>query len=151
MAARYLAEFGWPVRIGLLGPRDGLAGAARYHAELWPKAVDPLTPAVLDGAELVVDAIFGAGLDRALEGSAAETLAAAARLGLRMVAVDVPSGLMGNTGEVLGAVAVDLTVTFFRKKPGHLLMPGRLLCGEVVVADVGTPSFVLDQDRSGHL
>ena len=100
---------------------------------------------MLDGAELVVDALFGAGLSRALEGAAAETLAAAAGRGLPIVAVDVPSGLMGETGETLGAVAAVLTVTFFRKKPGHLMLPGRSLCGEVVVADIGTPPSVLEK------
>jgi ADP-dependent NAD(P)H-hydrate dehydratase / NAD(P)H-hydrate epimerase len=144
-AARHLSETGWPVRIALLGSCDHLAGAARHHAELWLGTIEPLTPAVLDGAELVVDAIFGAGLSRALEGSSVETLAAAARRELPIVAIDVPSGLMGDTGEALGAVASVLTVTFFRKKPGHLLLPGRLLCGEVVVADIGISRSVLEQ------
>ena len=145
VAARYLADAGWPVRIGLRGLRGSLAGAARDHAELWRGSVEPLTPAVLDGAQLVVDAIFGTGLRRALEGSDAETLNAAAHAGKPIVAVDVPSGLMGDTGEALGAVTATLTVTFFRKKPGHLLLPGRLLCGEVVVADIGIPSSVLER------
>ncbi len=145
VAAWHLAEAGWPVRIALLGPRDHLKGEARHHAERWRGAVEPLTPAMLDRAELVVDAIFGAGLSRALEGPAADTLTAAARRGLPIVAIDVPSGLMGDTGEALGAAAAVLTVTFFRKKPGHLLLPGRLLCGEVVVADIGIPPSVLDQ------
>ena len=145
VAARQLAEAGWPVRLALLGPPDHLTGAARHHAALWRGAVEPLTPAVLDGAGLVVDAIFGAGLSRALEGPAEETLAAAARRGSAIVAVDVPSGVMGDTGEALGAVAAALTVTFFRKKPGHLLLPGRGLCGEVVVADIGIPPSVLAQ------
>jgi NAD(P)H-hydrate epimerase len=145
VAARHLSETGWPVRIALLGPRDRLVGAASHHAELWGGAIEPLTPAVLDGAELVVDALFGAGLSRALEGAAAETLAAAASRRLPLVAIDVPSGLMGDTGEALGAVASVLTVTFFRKKPGHLLLPGRSLCGEVVVADIGTPASVIEQ------
>ena len=144
-AARLLAEAGWLVRIALLGPRDHLAGAARHHAELWRGDVEPLGPAALDGAALVVDAIFGAGLSRALEGAAAETLAAAGRRGLPIAAIDVPSGLMGDTGEVMGAVAAVLTVTFLCKKPGHLLLPGRLRCGEVVVADIGTPASVLAQ------
>jgi hypothetical protein len=99
---------------------------------------------------LVVDAIFGAGLSRALDGPAAETLAAAARTGVPIVAIDVPSGLMGDTGEALGAVAAVLTVTFFRKKPGTLLLPGRRLCGEVVVADIGIPASVLDKIHAGH-
>lgn len=145
VAARHLSEAGWPVRIALLGPRDHLAGEARHHAGRWPAAVEPLSPAVLDGAEIVIDAIFGAGLSRKLEGPAAETLAAVAGREAPIVAVDVPSGLVGDTGEVLGAVAAFLTVTFFRKKPGHLLLPGRLLCGEVVAADIGTPPSVLEK------
>jgi ADP-dependent NAD(P)H-hydrate dehydratase / NAD(P)H-hydrate epimerase len=71
----------------------------------------------------------------------------AARRGLPIIAIDVPSGLIGDTGEASGAVTAVLTVTYFRKKPGHLLLPGRLLCGEVVVADIGTPSSVLEQIR----
>ncbi len=145
VTARHLSAAGWSVRVALLGSLDHLTGAARHHAELWHGGVQQLVPDVLDGAELVVDAIFGAGLSRPLEGSAAETLEAAAFRGLPMVAVDVPSGLMGDTGDVFGAVRAVLTVTFFRKKPGHLLLPGKLLCGEVIVADIGTPGSVLEQ------
>jgi len=145
VAARLLAEAGWPVRIALLGAPSHLAGEARHNAEQWRGTVEPLTPAALDGAKLVVDAIFGSGLSRALAGPAQETLAAAAHKGLMIVAVDVPSGLMGDTGEALGAVAAVLTITFFCKKPGHLLLPGRLLCGEVVVADIGIPPSVIEQ------
>ena len=144
VTARKLAEAGWPVRIALLDSRERLTGEAGRHAQRWRGTVEPLTPGVLDGAELVVDAIFGAGLSRALAGPAAETLAAAAKR-LPIVAIDLPSGLMGDTGEALGAVAAVLTVTFFLKKPGHLLLPGRPLCGEVVVADIGIPSTVLEQ------
>jgi hydroxyethylthiazole kinase-like uncharacterized protein yjeF len=145
VTARRLVEAGWPVGVALLGQRDHLAAEARYHAQQWRGAVELLTPAVLDRTELVVDAIFGAGLSRGLEGPAAETLAAAARRGLPIVAVDVPSGLQGDTGESPSAVAAVLTVTYFRKRPGHLLLPGRLLCGEVVVADIGTPPSVFEQ------
>jgi NAD(P)H-hydrate epimerase len=139
VTARHLVEAGWPVRLAGLGPHDG------DRAALWPGAVEKLSPAALDGAQLVVDAIFGAGLSRALEGPAAETLAAVARAGTPVVAIDIPSGVMGDTGEALGAIAAALTVTFFRKKPGHLLLPGRGLCGDVVVTGIGTPPAVLDQ------
>jgi NAD(P)H-hydrate epimerase len=145
VAARHLAEAGWPVRIALLGLNETLPEELRPHAERWRGAIEPLTPAVLDGANLVVDAIFGSGLARPVEGAAAETLAAAARSDVPIVAVDVPSGLMGDTGEALGAVRAVLTVTFFRKRPGHLLLPGRSLCGEVVVADIGIPASVLER------
>jgi len=145
VVARHLLQAGWPVRIALLGERDHLKGEARHHADLWQGTIEPLTPAALGDTELVVDAIFGAGLSRALDGMAKETLAAVAKRGLSMVAVDIPSGVMGDTGEAFGAVAAVLTVTCFRKKPGHLLLPGRSLCGEVIVADIGTPSSVLEQ------
>jgi ADP-dependent NAD(P)H-hydrate dehydratase / NAD(P)H-hydrate epimerase len=145
VTARKLAEGGWPVRIALMDSRDRLADEAGHHAQRWRGPVEPLTPGALDGAEMVVDALFGAGLSRALAGPAAETLAAAARKQLPIIAIDVPSGLMGGTGEVLGAVAAVLTVTFFRKRPGHLLLPGRSVCGEVVVADIGIPSAVFEQ------
>ena len=145
VTAQHLTNAGWAVRLALLGTVDQLSGATRHHANCWKGLVEPLTARALDGAELVVDALFGAGLNRPLEGPAAEILAAADRRGLPIVAVDVPSGLMGNTGKSIGAVAAVLTVTFLRKKPGHLLLPGRLLCGEVVVADIGTPWSVMDE------
>ena len=145
VAARRLAEADWPVRVALLVPRENLCGGAAHHAGLWRGPVEPLVPAALDGAELVVDAIFGAGLSRALEGAAAQTLAEAAARKMTIVAVDVPSGLMGDSGANVGAVPCVLTVTCFRKKPGHLLQPGRSLCGELIVADIGTPASVFEE------
>lgn len=143
VVARHLVAAGWDVQVGLLGPLDRLEGAAAHHARLWSGPVAPLTAAVLDGAGLVVDAIFGAGLSRALEGPVADLLAAAARTA-PIIAIDVPSGTMGDSGAALGAVAAQLTVTFLRKKPGHLLLPARHLCGKVVVTDIGIPASVLD-------
>ena len=144
VAALCLAQSGWPVRVAALVPREQLQGAAAQHAALWQGPVEALTPAALDGAALVVDAIFGAGLSRALAGAAAQTLISAAERNATIVAVDVPSGLMGDTGSNAGGVPCALTVTFFRKKPGQLLQPGRSLCGELVVADIGTPASVFD-------
>lgn len=145
VTARHLSEAGWPVRVALLGAREHLRGAAGHHAQLWRGAVEPLTPAALEGAELVVDALFGAGLNRPLEGFALEVLTGAAQRKLPVVAIDVPSGLMGDTGLALGAVTSVLTITFFRKKPGHLLLPGRQFCGEVMVADIGISTSQLEQ------
>jgi len=147
VTARKLSEAGWPVRVALLGPRDSLTGDARRHAERWQGTTEPLSPAALRGVSLVVDALFGSGLSRAIGGSAADTLAAAAAAKVPVVSIDVPSGVMGDTGEALGAVPAALTVTFCRKKPGHVLLPGRLLCGDVVVADIGTPATVIEQVR----
>ncbi len=143
VAARTLANAGWPVRVALTCSRDRLAGAARYHADLWHAAIEPLSPAVLAHAELVVDAIFGAGLNRPMDGDVTAVLSAAADKKLPVVAIDVPSGVNGDTGEANGAVAAAVTITFFRKKPGHVLLPGSLLCGSVVVADIGISDTVL--------
>ena len=144
VVATALAEAGWPIRVALLGKRERLRGDAHFHAMRWSGGVEALTPAAIERAALVVDALFGSGLNRTLEPEVLETLSAAAKLGLPLVAVDVPSGVMGDTGESVGAVAAVCTVTFARKKPGHVLLPGRDLCGEIVVADIGIPATVLE-------
>jgi NAD(P)H-hydrate epimerase len=143
VAARYLKEAGWPVRLALLGDAAALKGDAKRNADRWDGGVEPLSPAVLDGAGVVIDALFGAGLARPIDGVARETIEA---IGDRdCVAVDVPSGVHGDTGAVLGvAPKARVTVTFFRRKPGHLLLPGRLHCGEIRVIDIGIPESVLD-------
>jgi ADP-dependent NAD(P)H-hydrate dehydratase / NAD(P)H-hydrate epimerase len=152
VVARYLNQAGWTVRVARLGDAPPGTGEAAQHAALYPGDVVKLTPAALTGAALVVDALFGAGLSRALEGEAAHTLQAAAAHKLPIVAIDVPSGVLGNgggdsganIGAAFSASAATLTVTFFRKKPGHVLQPGKALCGEVIVADIGTPESVWD-------
>lgn len=148
VAARLLAAQGWPVRLALFGERTGLRGDAAEAAARWDGPVESLTeaavPELLGDRPLVVDALFGAGLGRPLDGAPRRVVEAAAGAGLDVVAVDVPSGVHGDTGEVWGAAApARLTVTFFRKKPGHLLMPGRALCGDLVLADIGIPTAVL--------
>ena len=144
IAAERLLAAGWPARVALLGPREALAGDAAEAARSWPGPVEPLGPEALADARLVIDALFGAGLKRPISGAALEVLEAAR--GLPLVAVDLPSGIAGDSGAVLGhAPRADLTITFFRRKPGHLLLPGRLHCGEVVVADIGIPEAVLDE------
>jgi ADP-dependent NAD(P)H-hydrate dehydratase / NAD(P)H-hydrate epimerase len=144
VAATALAQSGWPVRVALHGEFQALAGDARIHASRWPGEVETLSPGVIEGAELVVDALFGSGLSRRLEARVVETLAFATRRRLPIVSVDVPSGVMGDTGEAAGAAAAVCTVTFARKKPGHVLLPGRDLSGEIVVADIGIPAALLD-------
>ena len=144
VVARQLRRAGWEVRVALLGAREALKGDAALNAQRWEGEVTALSPASLDGCELVVDAIFGAGLARPLDGVARATVEAIDARRLDCVAVDVPSGLSGDSGAVLGAAPrCALTVTFFRLKPGHLLLPGRALCGETVLADIGIPTAVL--------
>jgi ADP-dependent NAD(P)H-hydrate dehydratase / NAD(P)H-hydrate epimerase len=146
VAARVLAERGWPVRVALLGSVAALRGDAAEAARGWRGAVEPLMPAALDGAALAIDGIFGAGLTRPVEGVARAVIEALAERRLPVVAIDVPSGIDGGSGEVRGiAPRAVATVTFFRKKPGHLLLPGRSHCGEIVLAQIGIPEAVLGQ------
>ncbi|MGC2032961.1 MAG: NAD(P)H-hydrate epimerase, partial [Steroidobacteraceae bacterium] len=139
-----LAQAGWPVRVATLGHRENLRGDARLHAARWSGSVEAVTPAAIDGAALVVDALFGSGLSRALDGEVLATLGAVAQRALPLIAVDVPSGVMGDTGANLGAAPAACTVTFARKKRGHALLPGRELCGDIVVADIGIPAAALE-------
>ena len=144
VAARHLVEAGYETSVALLGPRDALKGDAAAMSRRWTGRVEPLAFASLDGARLVVDALFGAGLSRPLDGAAAAIVEALGKSSARVLSVDVPSGLDGTTGAATGPVVhADRTVTFFRRKPGHLLLPGRELCGTVVVAQIGIPDTVL--------
>ncbi|CAM5222550.1 Bifunctional NAD(P)H-hydrate repair enzyme OS=Castellaniella defragrans OX=75697 GN=nnrD PE=3 SV=1 [Castellaniella defragrans] len=144
IVARLLREAGWPVRVALWGDRARLEGDAAWAAGTWGGEAGPATPEALAGAALIVDALLGAGLSRAVSGALADLVAAINASPATVCAVDVPSGLDGATGQVWGvAVRADLTVTFFRRKPGHLLLPGRLLCGELICAEIGIQSAVL--------
>ncbi|MGH7036709.1 MAG: NAD(P)H-hydrate dehydratase [Stellaceae bacterium] len=145
VAARVLAERGWPVRLALLGERAALRGDAARAAAAWRGPVEALAPEVLDGAGLVLDGLFGAGLARPLEGVARAVVETAQACAVPLVAIDVPSGIDGESGQVRGAAPrATVTVTFFRKKPGHLLLPGRLYCGAVVLAPIGIADTVLE-------
>jgi hydroxyethylthiazole kinase-like uncharacterized protein yjeF len=137
VTASTLAEAGWPVTAAGT-PRDALTGDAAEAAKAWTGDVRPLGVEALDGAALLVDALFGAGLKRPLDAGLQAILKAAEARGLPIVAVDLPSGLQGDAGRPLDyAPRAALTVTFHRKKPAHVLEPGRDLCGAVVVVDIG--------------
>jgi len=138
VAARLLDRWGWPVKLGLLGGRGELKGDAALAAARWDGPVHAVSEDLLSGAPLVIDALFGAGLTRPLDGIARAMVEAIAARGLSMVAVDLPSGVNGDSGTVLGAAArAELTVTFAAAKPGHLLLPGRDLCGRLEVCEIG--------------
>jgi len=144
VAARYLKNRGYRVRIAALGDPNKLKGDALTNYRRWQGTVEPLAPMVLEEGCIIVDALFGAGLGRDIDGVCAQVINAAAALELPSIAVDLPSGINGDTGAVMGCALPALeTVTFFRKKPGHLLYPGRGLCGEIHVADIGIPESVL--------
>jgi hydroxyethylthiazole kinase-like uncharacterized protein yjeF len=144
VAARLLAERGYEVRLMLMGDRARLNGDAATAAGHWGGPIETALPQEVTGADVIVDALFGAGLDRPVEGLAQRLIAAMNGAGVPIVAVDLPSGINGTSGAVMGeAVKADRSVTFFRRKPGHLLLPGRLHCGVVTVADIGIPAEIL--------
>jgi hydroxyethylthiazole kinase-like uncharacterized protein yjeF len=125
VAARLLRERGWPVSVAALQERSALAGDAAHAASLWDGEILKTGALGADaGGDLYVDAMFGAGLSRPLSGEAARLASLMAARPERVVAVDVPSGLLGDTGKALGDVCVraGLTVTFVRKKPAHVLV-----------------------------
>jgi NAD(P)H-hydrate epimerase len=148
VVARLLAEAGWPVRVACARDMKTLSGAAQAKAKRWTGPITTLEAGRLEGAELVVDALFGTGLARPLEGDVRAIVEALNARGIPVVAVDIPSGIDSDSGAILGAAAhgvavrADLTVTFFRRKPGLVLLPGRTCAGEVVVADLGVPDGV---------
>ncbi|MDQ0303337.1 NAD(P)H-hydrate dehydratase [Ancylobacter polymorphus] len=138
VAARLLAAAGYRVRLALLGEREALRGDAALMAARWEGPVEPAETADLAGADLVIDALFGAGLARDLDGAARALVERVNAAGLPVLAVDLPSGIDGATGAVRGAaITARWSVTFFRAKPGHVLLPGRLRAGELSVADIG--------------
>jgi ADP-dependent NAD(P)H-hydrate dehydratase / NAD(P)H-hydrate epimerase len=144
VAAEDLRRAGWQVRVALLGPISALTGDAARAAGNWSGPVEPLSPDDIGDAGLVVDALFGAGLARPLEGLTAAVVDLVNKRRIPCLAVDLPSGVNGDTGQILGvAIRAQATVTFFRRKFGHLLYPGRVLAGDVVVADIGIPDGVL--------
>jgi len=143
VAARLLAERGYAVKVLLLGEPGRLKGDAAFAAKKWNGTVTANLDA-LDSADIVIDALFGAGIDRPVDGAARAMIERMNAQSAPIVAVDLPSGVNGTSGAVMGvAVNAAQTVTFFRKKPGHLLLPGRLHCGAIFVADIGIPASVL--------
>ncbi|MCH2546254.1 MAG: NAD(P)H-hydrate dehydratase [Alphaproteobacteria bacterium] len=148
VVAQALHNKGWPVRVGLLGEMDALSGDAAIMAAKYNGEVHPLHPFLLNERGLVVDALFGTGISRPISGVAAEVIEKLNRLRLPCVAVDIASGIDGDTGQIMGcAVQAQTTITFHRKKFGHVLLPGAKHCGEVVVVDIGIAPDALDKEK----
>jgi hydroxyethylthiazole kinase-like uncharacterized protein yjeF len=148
VAAAELAARGRDVSIILMCERESLKGDAALAARGWKGAVLPFNPQAIRTPALIIDALFGAGLNRSVEGEPLAMIEAIRTSGVPVLSVDLPSGVNGTTGAIMGAaVRASETVTFFRRKPAHLLLPGRLCCGRVRVADIGIDSSVLNQIR----
>ena len=148
VAARVLAGQGYRVRVLLVGERAGLTGDAGQAARTWTGPTEAADPAALAQAGLqaglIVDALFGAGLNRPVEGLPRVLIETMNASPAPVLAVDLPSGIDGTTGAAMGAaVRAAETMAFFRRKIGHILLPGRQHCGSVQVADIGIPDHVL--------
>ncbi len=147
VAARILRSQRFKVRVAALTPPDTLHGDAREAAASWDGRVEDAATCDFKGVDLVIDALFGTGLARDLDGPAAELIlrlnAWRAETKQKIIAIDIPSGVDGTSGAIRGvAVQADSTVTFFRLKCGHLLLPGRLRCGTISCAHIGIRSNV---------
>lgn len=143
-AARIWMQRGGKADVWLLASPSGMKGDAGENARLLSMCGAEMTmlygetPEIPVGCAAIVDALFGTGLSRALEGAALNAVQKINESGLPVVAVDIPSGVDGQTGQALGeAVRAAATVTFHRPKHGHFLFPGRELSGDLIVCDIG--------------
>src|SRR6201991_4176547 len=146
VAAAELAARGREGSVALLCGRGSLPGDAAPAARGWKYPVLPFNAQALGKPALIIDALFGAGLNRPVKGEPLEMIEAINANGAPVLAVDLPSGINGTTGLVMGAaVRATETVTFFRRKPAHLLLPGGVHGGGVRLADIGIARGVLDE------
>jgi len=148
LANLLLADY-YNVTVALCSPQDALSeDAKKALSELPKQAVIRMQDVDLKAYSLVVDALLGAGMDRPVDGDWAKWIDDINSSDAKVIAIDIPTGIDGNTGQVLGtAIRADKTVTFFLKKPGHLLLPGREFVGELHVGQIGIEDNVLNELR----
>ena len=146
VCARFLRERGYHVRLALLGRQEDLRRDPKEMARRWDEAIEPLGRQSLEGAQIIVDAIYGTGLRDEVSGVVAQMIEEVTGRGLPVISVDVPSGIDATSGALKGlAFKAAATVTFFRRKTGHVLLPGRVYCGDVRAVDIGIPAAVLGE------
>ena len=144
VCARYLRERGYQVRLALLGRREDLSRDPKEMARRWDEAIEPMSLQSLEGAQIIVDAIYGTGLHDDVSGVAAQMIEEVTARGLPVIAIDIPTGIDATGGAVKGlAFKAASTVTFFRRKTGHVLLPGRVYSGDVRTIDIGIPAAIL--------
>jgi hydroxyethylthiazole kinase-like uncharacterized protein yjeF len=154
VAARHLADTGYEVEALLVWPADQLSADATANLGRFDGAALQVGPgevaAALEGAGVVVDAIFGTGFSGAPRAPADAAIEAINRCEAPVVAADIASGVDASTGEVEGAaVDADVTVTFHRAKLGHWIAPGKAHTGELRVAEIGIPAGAPGEPAGG--
>ena len=154
-AARLLHSKGADVRVYLVGEKTGLSGDALFNMEILGRIgimVTEITEktemssflADMYTSDLVIDGLFGTGLSRDIEGTAAEVIARINQFGRPVLSIDIPSGIDGRDGSIRGVcVKADATVTFGLPKLGLVLHPGCLYTGTLITADIGIPPCVI--------
>jgi len=143
VVALRLRQEGWPVRLCFVGQESNLPNDAKHY---YDQLGSPLTSIDEIGVPepLLIDALFGAGLSRPITGELSELVEKVNQSSCDVIAVDFPSGINGDSGQVLGcAFKARHTVTFFKPKLGHLQQPGRSYCGQLTVADIGISRNIL--------
>ncbi len=146
VAARRLRERGYHIRLALLGDKQKIPAEAQEMAKRWDETIEPMTPECLDGAQLIVDAIFGSGLKDDVRDIPAQMIEDVTRRNLPVVAVDMPTGVDATSGQIRGtAFKAVSTVSFYRRKTGQVLFPGRIYCGDVTTVDIGIPASVMKE------
>ncbi|WP_075289256.1 bifunctional ADP-dependent NAD(P)H-hydrate dehydratase/NAD(P)H-hydrate epimerase [Pararhizobium arenae] len=144
VAARALLDSGAEIAVYAFGKTEKLQRDAALAFSDFHGNAAPLFTYQPQMGDVVVDCIFGAGLARPVSADVAGIMRRVSATATPVLAVDLPSGVDGRSGEVLGeSFKAAVTVTFMARKPGHLLLPGRALCGEVEVFDIGIPRRIL--------
>ena len=144
IVAGLLQQKGWTVTCTVIGDVAQLSGPALQARADYPGSLVAWSPDLLGGCTLIVDALFGIGLNRPLSAEYEVVIQAVNECRQPVVSIDMPSGIHADTGAALGqAICAKTTVTFTRKKPGLLLLPGRIHAGEVIVADIGIEARVV--------
>jgi hydroxyethylthiazole kinase-like uncharacterized protein yjeF len=150
VAAHHLANAGADVALFHLGDQAKLKGDAARACAAWDGAGEPIERYAPQAGDVVIDALFGAGLGRPVSDDVRSVVEKVSAAKIPVVAVDLPSGLDGRSGKVLGAAfRAEHTITFMTRKPGHLLMPGRELCGRLEVFDIGIPARIVRAEAKG--
>lgn len=145
VAAALLAAAGHRVEVVQAVPPAALGGDAARAAALWTGRCLPPSEAVPEDYRLIIDGLFGIGLERPVAGELADLVRRCNGSGVPILAIDIPSGVQADSGAILGeAIAATVTVTFHAPKPGHFLYPGRGACGRLDVADIGLPPTAAD-------